>query len=483
MNRSGNANGLPARLAAPAWGKLGMVLTVLVLTFGLAGQAALAKPQFAAIAVDARNGKVLFAREPDGLRHPASLTKVMTLYLLFQDLKAKRLGLQSTFRVSARAAGMAPSKLGVRPGQTITIDQAIRALVTKSANDVASVIAENLGGSEGAFATRMTRTARAIGMKRSTFRNASGLPDPGQWTTARDMATLSLRIQRDFPEYYPYFRIMAFTYNGRVIRTHNRLLGKYAGTDGIKTGYIRASGFNLTSSVKRGDRRVVGVVLGAVSGGSRNTYMMRMLDKALPQCSRGSTIAASTGGPVASETVEAASLAEPVYDSPAPAKPKKRNFGGKMEAEPVVARAEIDDAVEPVETGDADDATEFSTAAAPPTPDAAEPTAIPSVVLGSLGPTVATDGKLIAPANDSLLWKIQVGAYPTEAAADSRIAMARQSAGRELQGKQDFVSDFVKEGSQIYRARFFGFSKKEAVSACRALAQKGIECMALDPRS
>ena len=238
-----------------------------------------AKAQFSAIAVDARTGKILFSSDIDGQRHPASLTKVMTLYVLFQDLKAGRIKLTSDLKVSNRAAAMQPSKLGLKPGSTISVEDAIKALVTRSANDVAATIGENLEGTEANFAARMTRTARAIGMSKTTFKNASGLPNPAQVTTARDLATLSLRIQRDFPEYYPYFRISSFTYKGQTIRTHNRLLGRFQGTDGIKTGYIRASGFNLTTSAKRGNKRIVGVVMGGSSGGARNKYMMKMLDK------------------------------------------------------------------------------------------------------------------------------------------------------------------------------------------------------------
>ena len=185
-----------------------LVLSCLVLLGNL--QPAAAKAQFSAIAVDARTGKILFSSDIDGQRHPASLTKVMTLYVLFQDLKAGRLKLTSDLKVSNRAASMQPSKLGLKPGSTIAVEDAIRALVTRSANDVAATIGENLEGTEANFAARMTRTARAIGMSKTTFKNASGLPNPAQVTTARDFATLSLRIQRDFPEYYPYFRISSF---------------------------------------------------------------------------------------------------------------------------------------------------------------------------------------------------------------------------------------------------------------------------------
>ena len=189
---------------------------------------------------------------------------------------------------------MQPSKLGLKPGSTIQVEDAIKALVTRSANDVAATIGENLEGTEANFAARMTRTARAIGMSKTTFKNASGLPNPAQVTTARDFATLSLRIQRDFPEYYPYFRISSFNYGKQTIRTHNRLLGRFQGTDGIKTGYIRASGFNLTTSAKRGNKRIVGVVMGGSSGGARDKYMMTMLEKAFPKCVDGQMIAAGS---------------------------------------------------------------------------------------------------------------------------------------------------------------------------------------------
>ncbi len=253
------------------------------------------RPQFASVAVDAGTGKILAADDIDGLRHPASLTKVMTLYVLFQDLQAQRIFMTSDLLVTSRAANMAPSKLGLKSGETISVEDAIKALVTKSANDVAATVAENLAGTESAFATRMTSTAHAIGMSKTIFKSASGLPNKDEWTTARDMATLSLRVQRDFPQYYHYFSTLAFNYKGQVIRTHNKLLGQYEGADGIKTGYIATAGFNLTSSAKRGDKRVVGVVLGATSTASRNRYMMQMLDENFPKCMSSDSIAAAAG--------------------------------------------------------------------------------------------------------------------------------------------------------------------------------------------
>jgi D-alanyl-D-alanine carboxypeptidase len=258
-----------------------------------------AKRGFSAIAVDAYTGKVLVAREADVQRYPASITKVMTLYVLFQEMKAGRLDKNSRLKVSAKAARQQPSKLGLKAGQTVTVDVAIKALVTRSANDVAVVIAENVSGSEKAFAARMTRVAQSLGMTRSRFANASGLPNKAQVTTARDIATLSLRIQRDFPEYYPYFKIKSFVYRGKTIATHNKLLNQFQGTDGIKTGYINASGFNVTTSVARGNKRLIGVVIGAPSGGARNRYMMAMLEPLFKKVSGSSSrkIASLAGKP------------------------------------------------------------------------------------------------------------------------------------------------------------------------------------------
>ncbi len=175
------------------------------------------------------------------------------------------------------------------------MQQAIYSLVIKSANDVASAVAENLGGTESNFAKRMTQTARRLGMSKTTYVNASGLPNPRQITTARDQATLGLRLMRDFPQYYPYFRATQFVFNGKVVKTHNRLLGRFNGADGIKTGYINASGFNLVSSAKRGNKRLVGVVLGGKTGGSRDRYMMTMLDAAFGKAKDGKTVAAKAG--------------------------------------------------------------------------------------------------------------------------------------------------------------------------------------------
>ncbi|HBD51730.1 MAG TPA: D-alanyl-D-alanine carboxypeptidase, partial [Alphaproteobacteria bacterium] len=218
--------------------------------------------KYAAIVIEEDSGRVLFARNADKLRYPASLTKIMTLYLLFEDIEAGRLTMKSRIPVSKLAAGRSPSKLYLKPGQSISAEQATYALVTKSANDVATAIAEKLAGTEREFAKRMTRKARALGMSRTTFRNASGLPHSKQRSTARDMARLAIAMRRDFPEYFKYFSTKSFNWKGRKFGNHNKLLSKFSGTDGIKTGYINASGFNLVATVKRNNVRLIGVVFG-----------------------------------------------------------------------------------------------------------------------------------------------------------------------------------------------------------------------------
>ena len=227
-------------------------------------------PPFSSIIVDGNSGATLSSNNSDASRHPASLTKIMTLYLLFERLDAGKIRLDTEMDVSEHASEQAPTKLGLRPGQTIRVEDAIKGLVTRSANDAAVVIAEAIAGDEDDFAKLMTRKARALGMTRTVYRNASGLPDDDQVTTARDQSTLGRAIQDRFPRYYRYFSTSAFNYHGHSIRNHNHLLGSVEGVDGIKTGYIRSSGFNLVTSMRRDNRHLVGVVMGGRSGGSRD---------------------------------------------------------------------------------------------------------------------------------------------------------------------------------------------------------------------
>src|SRR5437868_2997989 len=249
-------------------------------------------PQFSSIIVDGNSGAVLSSNNPDGIRRPASLTKIMTLYLLFERLDAGKMKLDSEMNVSEHASEQAPTKLDLKPGQTIKVEDAIKGLVTRSANDAAVVIAEAIAGDEDDFAKLMTRKARALGMTRTVYRNASGLPDDAQVTTARDQSTLGRAIQDRFPRYYRYFSTNVFVYRGHPIRNHNKLLGNVEGVDGIKTGYTRASGFNLVTSMRRGNRHLIGVVMGGRSGGSRDAAMRNLLAENLDKAATRRTVAA-----------------------------------------------------------------------------------------------------------------------------------------------------------------------------------------------
>lgn len=251
-------------------------------------------PQFSSIIVDGNSGAVLSSNNPDAIRRPASLTKIMTLYLLFERLESGKMKLDTEMEVSEFASEQAPTKLGLKPGQTIRVEDAIKGLVTRSANDASVVIAEAIAGNETEFARLMTRKARALGMSKTTYRNASGLPNDEQLTTARDQATLGRAIQDRFPRYYRYFSTSVFAYRGQSIRNHNRLLGNFEGVDGIKTGYTRASGFNLVSSMRRGNRHLIGVVLGGRSGGSRDATMRNLLAENLEKGATKRTVAAIT---------------------------------------------------------------------------------------------------------------------------------------------------------------------------------------------
>lgn len=250
--------------------------------------------KFASIIVDGNSGAVLQATSPDGIRHPASLTKIMTLYLLFERLESGKMKLDTEMPVSQHAANQDPTKLNLRAGQTIRVEDAIKGLVTRSANDAAVVIAEAIAGDEDDFAQMMTRKARSLGMSRTVYRNANGLPNDEQVTTARDQATLGRAIQERFPRYYRYFATSTFNWRGQSIRNHNHLLGSVEGVDGIKTGYTRASGFNLVTSIRRGNRHLIGVVLGGRSGGSRDAIMRSLLAENLDKGATVHTVAAVT---------------------------------------------------------------------------------------------------------------------------------------------------------------------------------------------
>ena len=259
-------------------------LFVGLLAAGLAGLghpalAQIGSDRYASIVIDSQSGNVLTAANPDEYRYPASLTKLMTMYLLFEQLRDGRLTMNDLVPVSASAAAMPPTKLGLTPGMTLTVQQAVLGLVTKSANDAAAALGELMGGDEEHFAEIMTMRARSLGMMHTNFRNASGLPDWGQVTTARDLAILARHLIQDFPNYYYVFSTPYFQFHGRTVLSHQHMLQTYPGADGMKTGYIEASGYNVVTSALRGNVRLIGVVLGAANGSERDLHMASLLDQ------------------------------------------------------------------------------------------------------------------------------------------------------------------------------------------------------------
>ena len=283
-------------------------------------RAQIGSARYSSIIVDAASGDVLEASNPDAPRHPASLTKLMTLYMTFEALRDRRISLDQAVPVSAWAASMEPSKLGLMPATRITVNETILGLVTKSANDAACALGELLGGSEDRFAQMMTLRARALGMNNTTFTNASGLPDPNQWTTARDLAVLSRRLVSDFPGYYRYFSTPSFTFHRQVIFNHDNMLKSYPGADGMKTGYTDASGHNLVTSAVRGGVRLIGVVLGAASNGERDLHMAALLNQGFDEMDvptdRHPVVTASRGGLIS--VAHAAAVETPPVSEPRP---------------------------------------------------------------------------------------------------------------------------------------------------------------------
>jgi D-alanyl-D-alanine carboxypeptidase len=472
------------------------VLAAVLMAVQIAAPAA-ANPRFAAVVVDAKSGKVVFARNADERRFPASLTKMMTLYLVFEELKAGRISLNTKIPVSAHAAGQPPSKVGFKPGQSVRVEDAIKILITKSANDVAAAVGEALSGSVPAFAERMTRKARALGMTRTIFRNASGLPDPKQFTTARDMATLGLRIQRDFPELYRNFSLRSYTYGGKAYRNHNGLLGKVGGMDGIKTGYIRASGFNLCASVERDGKRIVAVVMGGRTAATRNQYMARLIEDMFrtESLTRTGPIVAYAGDPpgLNAAMLKIASLPPPLPRS----KPGVEVAENKAPLEAVARAAEgsDEDAEASVEAISADAAAKVSLAATiasfgeelkSPEGDADEPQTISTSKSDVIAVSAAApEAEASKPGKETVLvksgWTIQVGAFPSQEGAHTRLDQARKSGIDLLSNKPGFTMAAQSGDAMIYRARFSGFTETHAREACKVLEEKGLDCLPLAP--
>jgi D-alanyl-D-alanine carboxypeptidase len=473
-------------------------------------------PGFSTIVVDAKTGELINAAKADELRHPASLAKVMTLYLLFSELESGRLRLNSPIKVSAEATAQPPSKLGLKPGQTIDVEDAIKAIVTRSANDIAVAIAEIIAGDEDSFAKLMTRRARALGMTRTVFKNASGLPDPEQVTTARDMALLGLAIQERFPKYYPYFATRSFHWHGAAIGNHNRLLGTVDGVDGIKTGYTSASGFNLITNVKRNNRHIVAVVLGGRTGAARDELMRDLVSENIKLASTGPRtaprFAEKTAPAVAPETPATATPSPVTTASVAPAQPApgSREPVRRMPVQVVSINkdgertpAKVKTAsVLPISTmspGSVREAITITPMAlapegkvvtfAPPPAPASEPFASaqdsPEIerakVVSALVPeTTPQPLAQISAEPDSARgpWYIQIGAYAKEEQARERLADARARAAAILAKSNPVAEKWGKGRTEIYRARFAGFDEASAKRACETLRKSDFACFA-----
>jgi D-alanyl-D-alanine carboxypeptidase len=485
----------------------------------------------AALIVDGATGKVLYARNENAERHPASLTKMMTLYLLFDALKAGKVTMTTPLPVSRHAAAQKPTKLNLRPGQTIDVDTAIRAIVIRSANDVAVVIAEALGGTESHFGEMMTAKARQFGMRQTNYHNASGLPDPLQITTAADLAILARHVAYDYPQYFSYFGLSGFKYKGTWYPTHDNLIGRYDGADGIKTGYTGASGFNLVSSVTRDGHHIIGVVMGGRTAVRRDLEMVRLLDQTFTQIAANPAL-------VASRTVPWQAVAQAQGTQPATAGftlPQVTTNGGNRFASlapvPNTVQSDDEDAAESVRAPDEDFAVihaEGIHAAAPakaapakavpasqPAVPAARPTPkyqVANVRLPAPRPDTARADGFLAAQQAGLVkaavnvprpqmrpsvkeetgegdqdvtptpghnWTIQIGAYADKALAAAQLkAYAGKSQDVLARASQIISPSQTATGHTLYRARFGLYAEQEARDVCSRLTQRGQTCFA-----
>lgn len=421
-------------------------------------------PRYAALVMDANTGEILHERNGSARRYPASLTKMMTLYLLFDALEQKKIDLDDEMDVSASAAGQPETNIDLRPGDEVPVDLAIRAMVVRSANDVAVVIAETLGGNERKFAQMMNQKAALLGMKNTRFTNPNGLPDTEQVSTARDMAKLGIALKRDFPQYYPYFSTREFSWNGVTYYTHNRVMLRYSGVDGIKTGYISKSGFNVITSVERGGRPLIGVVMGGGTGRWRDDQMITLLNTGytvlaqrgkkrgtiyaqnLPRLPDGSEItvaqAASSDQAVRSASSGAADVAGAKTTNMAAASPFD-----------VVAAEQISDTNAGGDIGEA---------------------AQPAAIVTSASPAAKAPAKqLVAEKRD---WGIQVGAFTNKNLAEKAAQQARTLISSSLQGSKVAVGGKQRKQTLVHRARLENITETQARTACVALVSKNSPC-------
>jgi len=477
-------------------------------------------PRYASIVVDATTNVTLREANADGLRHPASLTKIMTLYLLFERLESGKLKLNSPLPISEDAASQSPTKLGLKPGQYILVEDAIKALVTKSANDIAVAIAEAIAGSEDEFAVLMTRKARALGMSRTVYRNASGLPDDSQVTTARDQARLGVLIQERFPRFYRYFSTVNFAYRGDVMRNHNHLLGRIAGVDGIKTGYTHASGYNLITSVRRGGRHIVAVVMGGDTAGQRDAHMRDLIERYIVEAAVKrpdvNVAQAQTPKPEAKPQIGEAvqARAETRSEQRTEANPAQAPMLPRLPprivivpiiptpsegAAPIVPPPALAGSTEQLPSN-AVKTVPIRAAALPlpmpqlnayaPAPEIGSGAALESPPLRGPSENRASEdepvstgvtGNIGAPSSEPRRpgWSVQVGAFDEEDAARQRLQFVRGKAAELLTGADPYTERTTKGEKTLYRARFSGLDRGKADAICKILHRSDVACIAI----
>lgn len=406
-------------------------------------------PRYAALILDPQTGEVFHQQNADTIRHPASLTKMMTLYLLFEQMKAGKITEKTTMKASQLAASQPQTNISLRPGDTISTDLAIKALVIRSANDVAVVVAEHISGSVWNFAALATRKAKELGMTKTVFRNPHGLPNPEQVTTARDMAKIGIALKRDFPEYYDYFAARQFSYRGVTYYTHNRVMTGYAGVDGIKTGFINASGFNVVSSVERGGRRLIGVVLGGTTASWRDERMKALL-------SQGYQILASRGNAV-SKKLYAQNLPLPRKDTQAITAVAATAPAAQVPATgaPVV--------VVPADRGIVQQAANDNIPADAPFKR------VQHTELSFREETAKSE-------TNELSWGIQVGAFTEKSQAQDAVVAAVRLAPTALASHKPAIIDAGTTGGKVHRARIENLSETQARSACETLITRNAPC-------
>jgi len=459
------------------------VLAVLAAPVASAVKPAVAAPadsaKYAAIVVDANTGEVLYARRADSPRYPASITKVMTLYLAFEALSTGKLKPNDLIVMSPRAAAQPPSKLGLHPGETITVDDAIRALAIKSANDVAVAVAEKIGGTESRFAALMTLKAQELGMTQTRFVNAHGLPDSRQLSSARDIAILSRAVMRDYPQYYAYFSQRTWTFRGREMRNHNGLLHRMPGVDGLKTGFTNASGYNLAASAVRDNRRLITVVLGGASTRSRDDHVADLLNvgfDVMRRRERGEIITVAQSmfepqmpsAPVQYAAVDQGDRSAPSAErtaAPAAALPARpRDLTGELNATGLRGSvpASAAGAMRPIP--DADEQRQVVLASVVPTEQPARPAAAPA----RPKPAAAKPKR-----DPNAVWAVQVGAFKSRGEANSWL----KQVGKRFSSHFRAADGSVQAANGWYRSRYAGLTQEAAKKACAALKAKRLPCM------